>query len=92
MRPDTAATTFERRHIGPSPREVEAMLETVGVTSLENLIAETVPGSIRQASPLEFGDALSETAAIARMRQIASRNQVFTSLIGTGYHGNFCPL
>ena len=91
LRPDTAATTFERRHIGPSPREVEAMLETVGVTSLENLIAETVPGSIRQASPLEFGDALSETAAIARMRQIASRNQVFTSLIGTGYHGTLLP-
>ncbi len=91
MRPDTAATTFERRHIGPSPREVEAMLETVGVTSLENLIAETVPGSIRQASPLEFGDALSETAAIARMRQIASKNQVFTSLIGTGYHGTLLP-
>ena len=91
MRPDTAATTFERRHIGPSPREVEAMLETVGVTSLEDLIAQTVPGSIRQASPLEFGDALSETAAIARMREIAGRNQVFTSLIGTGYHGTLLP-
>ena len=91
MRPDTAATTFERRHIGPSPREVEAMLETVGVTSLENLIAETVPGSIRQASPLAFGDALSETAAIGRMREIASKNQVFSSLIGTGYHGTLLP-
>ncbi len=91
MRPDTAATTFERRHIGPSPREVEAMLATVGATTLENLIAETVPGSIRQALPLAFGDALSETAAIGRMREIANKNQVFTSLIGTGYHGTLLP-
>ncbi len=91
MRPDTAATTFERRHIGASPSEVEAMLATVGATTLEHLIAETVPGSIRQASPLAFGDALSETAAIGRMREIAAKNQVFTSLIGSGYHGTHLP-
>jgi glycine dehydrogenase len=91
MRPETPATTFERRHIGPSPNDIEAMLATVNASTLEALIAETVPASIRQEKSLAFGDALSETAAIARMREIASKNQVFTSLIGTGYHGTLLP-
>ncbi len=67
------------------------MLSTVGALSLDDLIAQTVPGSIRQSAPLDFGDALSEVAAIGRMREIASKNQVFTSLIGTGYHGTLLP-
>ncbi len=91
MRPNTAATTFERRHIGPSPREIDAMLATVNADSIETLISETVPGSIRQKDALNFGEALSEVAAIARMREIASKNEVFTSLIGTGYHGTLLP-
>lgn len=91
LRQESPATTFERRHIGPSPREIESMLKTVGASSLDDLIAQTVPGSIRQDAPLDFGDALSEVAAIGRMREIASKNQVFTSLIGTGYHGTLLP-
>ncbi len=91
MRQNTAATTFERRHIGPSPREIDAMLATVNADSIETLIAETVPGSIRQKDALNFGQPLSEVAAIARMREIASKNEVFTSLIGTGYHGTLLP-
>ncbi len=91
MRLDSPATTFERRHIGPSPRDIEAMLATLNVTSLDNLIAETVPGPIRQAQALDFGPALSESAALDRMREIAARNQVFTSLIGTGYYGTHLP-
>jgi glycine dehydrogenase len=91
MRPETAATTFERRHIGPSPNDIDSMLATVNAASIEALIAETVPGSIRQSSPLAFGDGLSEVAAIARMREIASKNEVFTSLIGAGYHNTLLP-
>ncbi len=91
MCPDSPATTFERRHIGPSPRDIDAMLATVGAASLEELIAETVPGPIRQQAPLDFGPALSEPAALARMKEIASRNQVFTSLIGAGYYGTHLP-
>ena len=91
MRPDTAATTFDRRHIGPSPRDIDAMLEAVGAESLNSLIAQTVPAGIRQQQPLAFGEALSEVAAIARMREIANKNEVFTSLIGTGYHGTLLP-
>src|SRR5450631_310798 len=86
-----AATTFVRRHIGPSPRDVADMLETVGASSLGALMAETLPASIRQQAPLVTGTALSETEALAHMREVASQNQVFTSLIGQGYSGTILP-
>src|SRR4051794_9677599 len=85
------ATTFARRHIGPSPRDVAAMLETVGGKSLEALIGETLPASIRQQRPLDLGPALSESEALARMQKIAAQNEVFTSLIGQGYCGTILP-
>src|SRR5258707_1269661 len=88
---DEAATTFVRRHIGPSPRDISAMLETVGVASLGALMAETLPSSIRQAAPLDLGQPLSETEALAHMSELASRNLVFTSLIGQGYSGTVLP-
>ena len=75
------ATTFVRRHIGPSPRDVSAMLETVGAKNLGALMAETLPSSIRQQAPLDLGTALSETEALAHMRELASQNEVFASLI-----------
>jgi glycine cleavage system P protein (glycine dehydrogenase) len=85
------AASFVRRHIGPSSRDVTAMLETVGAKSLDALMAETLPASIRQATPLDLGRALSETEAIAHMGELAAQNQVFTSLIGQGYSGNILP-
>ncbi len=88
---DDAATSFVRRHIGPSPRDIDAMLETVGTKSLSALMAETLPGTIRQKAPLDLGRALSETEAIAHMRELASQNEVFTSLIGRGYSGTILP-
>src|SRR3982074_1573755 len=85
------ATTFARRHIGPSPRDVAAMLETVGAKSLSALMAETLPSSIRQKAPLDLGTPLSETEALSHMCELASQNQVFTSLIGQGYSGTILP-
>src|SRR3954454_18723261 len=85
------ATTFARRHIGPSPRDVAAMLETVGATSLSALIGETLPASIRQRQPLDLGPALSESEALSHMQKIAAQNDVFTSLIGQGYCGTILP-
>ena len=86
-----AATTFMRRHIGPSPRDVHAMLETVGVKSPSELMAQTLPSSIRQKLPLDLGPALSETDALAHMSELSSGNRVFTSLIGMGYAGTILP-
>jgi glycine dehydrogenase len=88
---DEAATSFVRRHIGPSPRDVAGMLETIGAKSLSGLMAETLPSSIRQKAPLDLGAALSETEALAHMAELAAQNQVFTSLIGQGYSGTILP-
>jgi glycine dehydrogenase len=90
-RTDQLATTFTRRHIGPSPEDITQMLQAVGAASLDELMAETIPATIRQAQPLAFGPALSETEAMARMRELARQNRVFTSLIGTGYYGTILP-
>src|SRR3954449_1286492 len=86
-----AATDFVRRHIGPSPRDVAAMLESVGANSLTELMGQTLPSSIRQKAPLDLGRAFSETEALQHMRELASQNQVFTSLIGQGYSGTILP-
>src|SRR6201993_3994724 len=86
-----AAADFARRHIGPSPRDMAAMLETVGASSLSALMAETLPSTIRQKAPLDLGAALSEIEALAHMRELAAQNQPFTSLIGQGYSGTIMP-
>src|ERR1700716_2738747 len=85
------AASFARRHIGPSPRDISAMLETVGAKSLSALMAETLPSSIRQAAALGLRAALSETAAVPHIGGRAARNQVFTRLIGQGYSGTILP-
>ncbi|MDZ4135718.1 MAG: glycine dehydrogenase, partial [Paracoccaceae bacterium] len=79
-----------RRHIGPSPAEMEAMLGAVGVASLDELIGQTVPASIRQKSALGWAP-LAEHELLARMREVAAKNKVMTSLIGQGYYGTVTP-
>jgi len=79
-----------RRHIGPSPAEMEEMLKAVGVRTLDELIDQTVPSSIRQTIPLGWAP-LAEHELLARMREVASRNKVMTSLIGQGYYGTVTP-
>jgi glycine dehydrogenase len=79
-----------RRHIGPSPAEMVLMLKAVGVASLDQLIDETVPADIRQAEPLSWSP-LAEHELLARMREVADKNTVMTSLIGQGYYGTVTP-
>ncbi len=79
-----------RRHIGPSPSEMEAMLEAVGAPSLDALIDQTIPSSIRQNTPLGWAG-LTEHALLARMREVGAKNRVMTSLIGQGYYGTVTP-
>jgi len=90
-KPVDPATTFARRHIGPSPRDIAAMLETVGAKSIEALINETLPAAIRLDRPLDLPPALSEADALAHMRELAAQNRIFTSLIGQGYSGTQLP-
>jgi glycine dehydrogenase len=86
-----AEGTFASRHIGIRADDLPVMLETVGVSSIEALIAETIPESIRQKRPLEVGPALSESEALQRVRATAAKNRVLTSMIGQGYYGTFLP-
>ncbi len=80
-----------RRHIGPSPEEMEHMLGVIGAESLEALIDATVPASIRQSEPLDWGRPRSEREMLHQMRVTAARNTVLRSLIGQGYHGTVTP-
>ena len=82
---------FARRHIGPDDDQIRAMLDVVGADSLDDLIADAVPRSIRSESPLATGEAVPEHVALERLAEIASANQVRTSLIGQGYHGTITP-
>lgn len=79
-----------RRHIGPSPAEMAEMLRAVGADSLDQLIEQTVPQSIRQQARLDW-PALSERELLALMREVAGQNRVMTSLIGQGYYGTVTP-
>ena len=89
----SVARDFAARHIGPSPEEVSAMLQEVGAPDLDALMAETLPDDIRFKTLLQsMGPALSEVQALARLRALADKNQVFTSLIGQGYSGTHTPL
>jgi len=80
-----------RRHIGPSPAEMDDMLKVVGAKDLGELIDDTLPPNIRQSVPLDFGKAKSERELLHHMRVTASKNKVLTSLIGQGYHGTVTP-
>ncbi len=80
-----------RRHIGPSPAEMADMLAVLGVGSLDELIDQTVPASIRQEAPLEFEKPKSERELLWHMRKVAEQNEVFTTMIGQGYYGTVTP-
>lgn len=67
------------------------MLETIGLDSLDALIESTVPGSILTTAPLALDPAKSEVDTIARLRELAAKNEVMTSLIGTGYNDTITP-
>ena len=80
-----------RRHIGPSPKEMADMLKVIGYKTLDQLIEDTVPEAIRQAEPLDWGPAMTERDALYHMRNVADKNKVLTSLIGQGYYGTTTP-
>jgi glycine dehydrogenase len=82
---------FVMRHIGPRDEHAQHMLNEIGLDSLEELIAQTIPRSIRTDEPLDLADAQSESAALARLREIAAMNTVQHSMIGMGYHETILP-
>jgi glycine dehydrogenase len=83
--------TFAPRHIGPRAAERDAMLQAVGAASLDALIDEVVPATIRLPRPLALPPAESESTYLARLESVARKNRVFRSYIGLGYHDTLTP-
>ncbi len=82
---------FANRHVGPDDDEIATMLATIGYDSLDELIGAIVPGVIRTSSELGLDAVPDEAQALERLRGMAQRNQVVTSLIGAGYYGTRTP-
>jgi len=82
---------FLERHIGPNDAEIAHMLRTIGHASLDAMTDAIVPASIKSSAPLALPAAITEIEAIAKIRAIADKNQVFRSWIGQGYYGTHTP-
>ena len=82
---------FVGRHVGPDAAETRAMLDVLGLESLDQLIDKVIPASILSAAPLALPEGRSEPETLALLRAIAGKNRVLRSFIGTGYHGTFTP-
>jgi glycine dehydrogenase len=84
---------FEDRHIGPSTSDESEMLGVLGYSDIKKFIADVVPENIHIEKQLKdvLDGAKSEVEVIAELREIASQNEVFTSLIGGGYYGTITP-
>ena len=83
--------SFAYRHHGMSAADHQHMLETINAKDLEQLIAETIPDSIRLKSDLAIPSALTEEEFLVEFREIAQKNKVYTSYIGQGYYDTFLP-
>lgn len=82
---------FVSRHIGPSERDVQTMLNAVGASSLDQLVSQTVPKQILLKEPLALEPACTEQEALGYLRGLADQNQVNTSYIGMGYYDTVVP-
>ena len=82
---------FVCRHIGPNSTDMRQMLAEIDVESLDDLIQQTVPESIRLPSALKVGEAHTEANALAYLKNVASKNKVMRSFIGMGYYDTLTP-
>ena len=89
--PSANAPEFESRHIGPREQDAREMLQTIGVSGIEELIQQTIPSSIRIQKELVIPAPLTEFAYLQLMKEIAAKNQVFKNFIGQGYFGTITP-
>ena len=76
---------FIGRHIGPNPSQTKAMLEVLGVSTLDELIEKTVPSAIRKRDDLNLDSAVTETQALAELKAIAGQNKIFKSQLIKSY-------
>jgi glycine dehydrogenase len=82
---------FESRHNGPDSKQIEDMLKVVKAASVDELIVQTIPASIRLKKPLNLPAAQSEFEFLKNFKKTASQNKVYQSFIGMGYYGTITP-
>ena len=82
---------FTRRHIGPNSSELNKILSTIGVTSVEQLLEQTIPEKIRLKNDLNIPEGISEMEFLKEIKKLSSLNQKFKTYIGLGYHDTFTP-
>ncbi|WP_258102862.1 aminomethyl-transferring glycine dehydrogenase [Marinoscillum sp. MHG1-6] len=87
----TERVSFQSRHNSPSATEISDMLHAVGVSSLDELIDQTVPGPIRLTSPLKLAPVKNEYEYLLDLRKTAGRNKIYKSFMGQGYYGTIVP-
>lgn len=87
----TTANEFIARHIGPRAADEQAMLQTLGFDSIEALSESVIPESIKGTSVLNLPAGQSEADALASIKAIASKNQLFKTYIGQGYYNTHTP-
>ncbi|MEG0113521.1 MAG: aminomethyl-transferring glycine dehydrogenase, partial [Comamonas sp.] len=85
------ASEFIARHIGPGSADEASMLAALGLPSLDALIDKVLPASIVRSKPMDLPEPVTEAAALAELKALASKNQVLKSFIGQGYYGTFTP-
>ena len=88
---DNNSKEFIYRHIGPSEKEQQKMLEAVGYKTLENLMDNTVPEKILLKEELKIDEPLSENDALKKLKSISKQNEIFRNFIGMGYYNSFTP-
>src|SRR5690606_16121242 len=82
---------FQQRHIGPDTQETRQMLRTIGVSSLEELTASTVPPAIRMKDELNLPEAMNENEYLQHIKEVSLKNKVAKSYIGQGYYDTITP-
>ncbi|WP_457611436.1 aminomethyl-transferring glycine dehydrogenase [Lutibacter sp.] len=83
--------SFVLRHIGPQKNEVEEMVKTIGVNSIDDLIHKTIPTNIRLAKDLNLPKPLSEFKYLTHIQKLSNKNKLFKNYIGLGYHPTILP-
>ena len=88
---EAQSNEFQTRHIGVNEADTQAMLQTIGVSSLDELISKTIPAGIRLKAPLQLPHAISEQEYLQELQQVAAQNQLFKTYIGQGYYNTITP-
>ncbi|WP_121354276.1 aminomethyl-transferring glycine dehydrogenase [Flavisolibacter nicotianae] len=88
---ETQNTEFQRRHIGPNEKQLDEMLRTIGVASLDELVDRTVPSGIRMKEELNLPAAMSEAEYLQHIKEVSLKNKVYKNYIGQGYYDTITP-